>query len=347
MPESADAFEALTSILESRGEISGTPNGRYSALAALERARMLSTDADQRLRLAIADLRLHLKLGDFARSAALADSLLRVHHDPTPVQAGLLSAVAAYAGHADLAARYDRMRATPEVTIGAPDVPAAGDALSALEMRAALGICDDSVQVLIGSIDRTLASYVDPARRDAVRGRLMERALMLAGPCRNGRSALEITVPSAPVVRAEQLIARGDLQGARRMMDSIATARRTMQPGAMSLDVAVLDAWVHDAYGDTRGAADRLDVVLSALPALTPYVLADPAMAAAVGRSMALRAELAGRLADPATAAIWAGRVLTLWAHADANMEPVRRRMRLLAVHPPSQTVSQARVATP
>jgi hypothetical protein len=54
-------------------------------------------------------------------------------------------------------------------------------------------------------------------------------------------------------------------------------------------------------------------------------------MAAAVGRSMAYRAELAARLNDPATAALWAGRVLTLWGHADPNMRPTMARMRLLA----------------
>ena len=44
MPASPDVFEAMTNLLEARDEIIGTPNGRYSALSALERARALSTE---------------------------------------------------------------------------------------------------------------------------------------------------------------------------------------------------------------------------------------------------------------------------------------------------------------
>jgi hypothetical protein len=116
-------------------------------------------------------------------------------------------------------------------------------------------------------------------------------------------------------------------------MDSLTAGRRNMRPGALSLDNLVQEAWLQDLTGDPAGAAHRLDVTLNALPTLSTILFVEPVMAAAVGRSMAYRADLAVRLNDPATAALWAGRVLTLWGHADANLAPTIARMRLLAGH--------------
>jgi hypothetical protein len=163
--------------------------------------------------------------------------------------------------------------------------------------------------------------------------RLLERPIMLAAPCSGARTSLLIGAPATKLVRAQQRAARGDMAGARVMMDSLHATRRNMRPGALSLDNLVQEAWLQDFSGDPKGAATRLDVTLNALPTLSTAILAEPVMAAAVGRSMAYRAELAVRLEDSATAALWAGRVLTLWGHADANMEPTVARMRRLAGH--------------
>jgi tRNA A-37 threonylcarbamoyl transferase component Bud32 len=333
LPENPDAFEALTRLLETRDEIIGTPNGRFSALTALERARALATSPEQRIRLAIADVRLHLKLGDFARSSATADSVLRAQSAPTPAQAEQLAALAAYTGHAGQAAAYQGMSGIQPYRGGAPSLPAAENALLSLQMRAALGICDDSVRALIASVEQTLVSYVGPAERPMLHDRLLERPIMLAAPCSGARTSLLIGAPATKLVRAQQRAARGDMAGARVMMDSLNATRHNMRPGALSLDNLVQEAWLQDFSGDPKGAAIRLDVTLNALPTLSTAILAEPVMAAAVGRSMAYRAELAVRLEDSATAALWAGRVLTLWGHADANMEPTVARMRRLAGH--------------
>jgi hypothetical protein len=46
---------------------------------------------------------------------------------------------------------------------------------------------------------------------------------------------------------------------------------------------------------------------------------------------MAYRAELAARMGDRGTSALWAGRVLSLWGHADASVAPTIERMKQLA----------------
>jgi tRNA A-37 threonylcarbamoyl transferase component Bud32 len=334
LPDNPDVFEALTNVLEVRDEITGTPNGRYSALTALERARTLSSSPDQRLRLAVADVRLHLKLGDFARSTAMTDSLLTAHVSPTQGQAYLLRGLAEYTGRPGLAAHFDRLYGTPDYRGGIASLPPVEDAASALVMRTALGVCDDSVTTLLRSIDATLASYVDAERRPTVRQRIVERALTLAAPCDGAKGTLELSAGFAPIVQVLQRIARGDRRGARRELDSLEARRTVMQPGAISLDVVMLESWAREAGGDAAGAAARLDLSLGALPALSPQVVTEPGMAAALGRTMAYRADLAVRLGDAPTAALWAGRVLTVWAHADSALTPTMSRMRGIASRP-------------
>jgi len=329
MPANPDAFEAMTNLLEARDEIIGTPNGRYSALSALERARALSTDSEQRLRLAAADVRLHLKLGDFGRAIATADSVLNAERPTTTQHAAQLAALAAFAGRTDRATQY----------LGASEfqeaVPSVKQPLAALLMRAALGVCDDSMRALPQSIARSLTSYIGPAERQGVADRLLARPLSLAVPCLGPAATLMVHEPQGVVLRMQQVAARGDRAGVRRMLDSLDGVRRGMRPGAVSLDAILEEAWLAEFSGDVQGAAARLDVALTALPTLSTYIVTEPAMAASVGRAMAYRAELASRLGDPSAATLWASRVLTVWGHADTSLAPTLSRMRRLAARQP------------
>jgi len=332
MPANPDAFEALTDLLEAREEIIGTPNGRYSALSALERARALSVDPEQRLRLAAADVRLHLKLGDFGRATATADSVLNAESATTPSHASQLAALAAFTGRTGRASQY---LGASEFQFSTDAVPAVKQALAALLMRAALGVCDDSVRTLPQTIIRTLTSYVEPAERQRTSDRLLGRPLSLAVPCLGPAATLIIHEPSGVVLPMQQAAARGDRAGVRRMLDSLDVSRRGMRPGSISLDAILEEAWLADFSGDVPRAAARLDVALTALPTLSTFIVTEPAMAASVGRAMAYRAELASRLGDPSAAALWASRVLTLWGRADASLAPTLARMRRLAARQP------------
>jgi hypothetical protein len=331
MPGSPDVFEAMANLLEARDEIIGTPNGRYSALSALERARALTTDPDQRLRLAAADVRLHLKLADFARAASTTDSVLNADDGTREGHPAQLAALAAFAGRTGLATRYLRASGPRDVRQTSDGVPAANDASAALLMRAALGVCDDSMRALPSSIVRTLDSYVGPSQRQHAVDRLLERPAALSVPCTGPTATLVVAQPVSALVRMQQVAARGDRAGVLRMLDSIALTRRGMRPGAVSLDYIIQEAWLADFAGDPRRAARMLDLTLTALPTLSSFVVTEPVMAASVGRAMAYRAELAARLNDPASAALWASRVLTLWGHADANLDPTMARMRRIA----------------
>ncbi|MFL5617940.1 MAG: protein kinase domain-containing protein [Gemmatimonadaceae bacterium] len=336
MPASPDVFEAMTVLLETRDEIIGTPNGRHSALSALDRARALSTSPAQRLRLAAADVRLHLKLADFARAIAVADSVLDTGRSDSSRNASQLAALAAFAGRTSLATHYLRASGPPlAMRSGVELVPATNDALSALLVRAALGVCDDSVRTLAASITRTLTSYVNATDRQQTADALLERPVALAVPCTGAAATLVVTHPGGALMRMQHVAAHGDQAGVRRMLDSLAEMRRGMRPGGVSLDYIVQEAWLAEFAGDPHLAAERLDVALTALPTLSSFIVTEPVMAASVGRAMAYRAELAARLRDPSTAALWASRVLTVWRHADASLGPTLARMRRFAAGQP------------
>jgi hypothetical protein len=261
--------------------------------------------------------------------------VLRADSGNAEPHASQLAALAAFAGRTSLATRYLRLSGPNALRQGVEVVPATDDAVAALLVRAALGVCDDSVRALPRNIMQTLNSYVGAADRQKAADALLERPLSLAVPCTGPKATLMVSRPVSALVRIQQTAARDDSAGVRRLLDSLAQSRTGMRPGGVSLDHTIQEAWLADFAGDPRGAAARLDVSLTALPTLSSFIVTETVLAASVGRAMAYRAELAARLNDPASAALWASRVLTVWAHADPSLEPTLKRMRRLAARQP------------
>ena len=335
LPDNADAFEALARVLETRDEITGTPNGGHSALSALERAKQLSRDTGQLVRLGAADIRLHLKLGDFSRATAVGDSILLAMPQVTGTASIQLAGIAALLGRESRAVGYIRASGQSVSPTGGAAPPLLEEVGAALLVRASLGVCDDSLRALRRRVDTLLESYVGSGDRPRVRDLLLARPITAGLSCFGPRAALALAPSPIPIVAVEQMLGRGDLPGARARLDSLERGRRMFRPGEYALDYTVAEAWMRAALGDSVAAERQLDLTLTALPTLSPHVVYEPGMSAAVGRSMVLRAQLAAARHDGGTAALWAGRVLTLWAHADPSLSPTLSRMRSLAAHRP------------
>jgi tRNA A-37 threonylcarbamoyl transferase component Bud32/tetratricopeptide (TPR) repeat protein len=334
-PDDPDAFEALALVLELRDEITGTPNGGYSALSALERANLLATDTTQRARLGASDVRLHLKLGDFSRTVSLGDSVLAASPRASGSRAEALIGVAALLGREADAVRLIRTSGS-SVSIGfSPEIPLIADVSAALFIRTALGVCDDSVRTLQRRLVTLLDSYVGPAQRARAREDLLERPLNFAVECLGPAATFALREPLGQMTPIFQLLGRGDSARVRIRLDSVQRARVTLRPGELPLDRTLSEAWTRAALRDTAEAVRQLDLTLTALPTLSSHIVYEPGMAASVGRSMAYRAELASRTGDRIAAALWAGRVLTLWSHADGSVAPTLARMRQLARQSP------------
>ena len=332
LPDNPDVFESLAHVLESRDEIVGTPHGGYSALSALERAITLATDSVQRARLGATNVRLHIKLGDFARAAALGDSILQA----TPVDAGQVAlyhtGVAALLGKEQRAVRSLRASGESLTNAGTTLVPILEDLSTAFYMRAALGVCDDSLRTMRTRLTSLLDSYVATRQRNAAMVDMMSRPLQFGLACFGPEPMLGFQSDMHPLV-ALHLLARHDTAAVRASVLSRVRRRTLMRAGDVSLDLTVTEAWISAALGDSAAAARQLDLTLTALPTLTSLVLYEPGMAASLGRSMVMRADLAAHAGDAGTAALWASRVLTLWSRSDPDLAPTLARMRALAAH--------------
>jgi hypothetical protein len=137
---------------------------------------------------------------------------------------------------------------------------------------------------------------------------------------------------SSRLLKLQQAFAGGDVRTLNALLEGVTNDAKTQRPGDVSLDFIYQMAWLKSAMGDTSGAVRQLDRSLGALPSLSAYSLLDPASAAAAGRAMILRAELADARGEVTERRKWARAVAELWATADTPLQPVVAKMRALAV---------------
>jgi hypothetical protein len=327
-PKNPEALEALAVGLETRGELSDADDG---ASGVLNRARKLAKSPEQRLRLGSMAVRLRIKRAQFEPARALADSLLSTYSTQTvtPADASRLAGLAALTGRVRDAGLY-RVRSTSGENADAGVAPQVTVVVSQLFVRAALGVCDDSLMVLSRAVDDLLQSYTQATGREAMRASLLARPMSLAYPCVGARGFAGIA-PQMPLDRAQRAEAARNIVVVQATLDSVDVSRRAVRPGDVSLDFSVQEAWLRAAIGDTAGAVRRLDLVLNALPTLGSWAVREEAQSAALGRAMLLRAELAAAQKDNVQRRRRAGEALSLWKHADAPMYPTLERLRALA----------------
>ncbi len=334
-PASADAQETLALVLESLGELEGTPAER-SALATVRRARTLAADSLQQLRLAVAEGRMLVKLEEFTRTRQLAESLLQATRRPSPGVAEEAAALAALTGRVYLVAELIA-RAAPLDTFftwdGRPVSPPLPVKEAALQLLgyASLGGPLDSLRALTQRVEERVMSYVEPPDRDLVRVAALHWPLTLAYP-QLGLSRLHrASAGGNGTLEMQWALAHGDSGALRAQFVRLREGRAMLLPGDVPIDFTYHEAWLLLAIGDTTVARDHLDHALNALPTLGKDLLGRVSEAGALVRAMTLRAELASSAGDRATASRWARAVTVLWADADPPLRPTVERMRRLA----------------
>lgn len=334
-PENPDAYEALGDVLETRGDIADGPDPAVSAPAAISRALRLSRDPQQRRRLVVREAGMRFKRGEYSGARAVADSLLNksdpaVRDDP-----------AALIG---LSALMGRVGWTAEQAVGAGVIPEQVNGLalptSLREVAgtffayAALGACGSQIASVRQQLEVQIQSSIADEQRDRVRTALISRPLSMMVPCTRGISALSIPPPVGGLANLQKAFAHNDTTEVKRRFRAIAQTHRWYRPADISLDRAYQEAWLRAATGDTADAIAQLDQSLNAIPGISTSALLEPGAAAAAGRAMALRAELAQNSGDSRTARRWAAAVSELWAGADPALQPTVARMKVLAAQP-------------
>jgi hypothetical protein len=274
---------------------------------------------------------LRVKRSEFARAGGIADSVLK-HYDATSQDdATELIGLAALTGQIGQTARLARFGIWPLAVGRVVIAPSLGEAAANLFAHAALGACEPGARSLEDALERQLQSYVPENQRYQIRAVLATRSFSMLAPCTNAQSSLKIEAPRDRLFRMQQAFARKELRTVRAIFDSLSLMRRNSRPGDLTLDYTYQEAWLKTAIGDTAGAIRQLDVALNALPSLNGISFRDPGVAAAIGRTFVLRADLAFARHDFQTARHWAGALLALWLGADAPLQPTVTRMKQFA----------------
>ncbi len=335
-PASPDAYEALSYILETTGEIDvGPPQG--SALEAIRRARALTKDSAQALRTAVAETRLLFKLERFAEAAKLADSVLGTASADLggggPVAARQLAGLALLTGRVYRAAQLLQRSApldTPITWDGDP-VPDAPMAVKQAELSllayAALGGPADSLRAGKKRVDERVSGWAGAASRERLRLAVLHVPMGLAFETIGISDVHRRDAGGDYVLKMQYNLAHGDTIAVRRELQRQAALRTRARSGDVAINGTYAEARAWLQLHDTAAAIATLDHSLHALPTLGSYLLEQPEQVGCAIRAMALRADLAARAGDRATASLWGRAVATLWSNADAPLRATVARM--------------------
>jgi hypothetical protein len=104
-----------------------------------------------------------------------------------------------------------------------------------------------------------------------------------------------------------------------------------MRVADVMIDGVYAEGAAFAAVGDDRTAAARLDPTLESIRLSAASDLGQIPRTGTLVRAMAMRATLAGRQGDTATAKRWAAAVSILWSGADDFLSPTLTRMTTIA----------------
>jgi tetratricopeptide (TPR) repeat protein len=329
--ESPSAYRAFADVLEVRGEISRSRSGGISAIQAIEKARALAATPHDSVLAASGEAWLRFKESEFHRARLITDSVFKTLRNVSPEEAEALVGLAALTGQISRTAELSRL--APAYAATAADLPIpvleAGASFFAFS---ALGVCGDTTARLERRLDDQITRYVAEDQQFQVSTAIKARPISMQAPCTSGRAALTIQQPTGNnLLKMQRAFASSDSRTLRSLLAVVSNGARTQRPGDIALDFTYQIAWLRVASGDTAGAIRQLDRALGSLPSMSAPALREPASAASVGRSMALRAELAAARGEVENRQKWAAALVELWATADAPLQSTVARMRLLA----------------
>jgi hypothetical protein len=335
-PQSAAALDSLAGWMEVSGGV-GSVNGRQmTALDVVRRACEMSNDSMQRTRLRVAEVRLLVKDGKFPDARALADSLLRGGAANHAADVPGVNGLAVLLGRVEQAAQLTTvfMRQDPRLLLAGGQIailpPQLADAAARLLTYSSLGVDSDSVDAQAKTASGLIESYFpDSAMAASVRAGILPASLAYVFP--RGRDYLRNSMTNQNLnTGAYQSLARGDTVAARAQLVRLRRMGEGKEAGG-AVDQNFLRARLALILGDTASALRELDPVLRALPTLGQSLLSEIPQVASLIRSLALRAQVAHRLSDRATAQRCARAVIALWKDADTPLQPLVREMTSLA----------------
>jgi tRNA A-37 threonylcarbamoyl transferase component Bud32 len=319
LPHNSGAKEAVAVALDMLGD--------PSALDTLQLARTLATDPTDKLRLATAEVFLSFRLAlprDIRRLenvAQVADSLLSANARPGPSVAPMLATLAALRGHCTQAADLDARSATPierPVALSAALVATS----RALTVASAMGCADTARSTQVRELGAGIGLIEDRSRRSMAEQFLLARALHLSFPADSSWTHRVALSTGDFILAAQYAAERGDTGAVRRALQRIGLNHSSTPASENVSDALVPQVQLALMIGDTTTAATWLDDYLDAARAYPPTAFTEAPRVASIVRCMSLRAAIAIRRRDAATARMWARVIAVLWSGSEAARNP-------------------------
>ncbi len=335
-PKSPDAHESLALVLESLGELGETGDPERSALRMVQTAEPFATDPVQQRRLGASEVRLLVKLGDFAAARTRAEAVLDGWQRVGASEAAEMSGLAALTGRVFAAATLLSRSAAVDTFLtwsGVPVVPPrpAAEPALALVAYAAFGTPRDSVIAVRRRAEQAILNWADERRRPTVRQALLNFPAVLAFPV-VGLSDLHGPETGGNYLLAMQwALAHGDTATVRARFAWLEDLRHDLRPGDLASYAVYHEALLGLALRDTAIVVKHLDDFLGALPTASSTLVTAASETAMLVRIMVLRAELAVAQGDVNVAKRWGAAVATLWGSADPPLQQTVQQMRELA----------------
>ncbi len=319
-PKSSQALLALAVGLDLTGDA--------AAVDTMESALRVATAADDKELLRAVTIIMGVKHGFpdnlllLRRTVARADSLLRESPPGRERHSELMAAVAALRGQVHRSAEYNQNSVQ-----SSPPIPTQVQTTGArLVIYAAFGMFRDSLATLTATLRSQIAITQPEAARIAAHETWLVRSAVLAF-AQFGPDTIPSGIESKYYLRGAQLaFTHGDTIAAVAQLDSVAIKRRGTGP--ITADVLLAEAALLLAAGDTTKAELLLDEGLTNPRDIPLEDLQDPVKAAALGRAILLRANLAAARGATATARRLADCLLVMWSNGTALDSHQRRLLR-------------------
>ncbi|MHB1097160.1 MAG: serine/threonine-protein kinase [Gemmatimonadaceae bacterium] len=330
-PGDPGAWAISAELLEASGNVRVAGADGLTALQANARALSLARDDEERALRTRNQARLLLRAGDYAGVAALARRALRGADTLPVMQQDMLLLLSAATGRAALAASMlEHVSDLRTRQLSGPDgvpvrlQPELQRARSSFLVYASLGVCNEAVREAPARLRALADAQFDKASRPAwFDFALFQAPLELAQDCTGPGPLAQMSGQVRPITRAAAQLLAGDTASVRGQFAGMDNARARQNAPPAGPDIALGEALMRAAIGDTLGALAPLAASLKAIPVLTDLQFSRETPVASIGRALVVAAELAvGR--DPAQSRQWLAQAEALWADADA---PVRAQL--------------------
>ncbi len=289
-PRSVVAQLAYARALEYSGMLTAT-SGTTSALSTLDSATKLARTREDSLDAGTSEMRVRLRLGDFAGARSVSTRLLQQAASASPDAASRLASIAMLVGRAALAESL-LVRANALASNRSDGVPeAVATAIARYTIGSASGDCA-ALSALRATAVSALQSYYSRAElRVAVQRWITPgdwmRITCPSAPLPEGAEA------SDPLLRAVSALQSGQASSAGAAIRAMAAGRDGASTSAVAWDTRYAELWLLVQAGDTVSAREQLGGALDEISATLDYILFDLAQGAGLRRSLAMCGDIA------------------------------------------------------